>query len=376
MNKPIHPGDESADPLKEVNKAFTLDKADPLSYEGNVHLNREINDRQQTYHALQVLKKLFVLCCSILLFAGLGCVILYFAFREQVEEEVIIASQSVSDISMALIHAHMHHATPPNQNWYDSTFLKDHLEAVLVEQNIPLCHLDSQGQFKSCPYILRIYTDSSQARFLLIAQPSPSLLQWLIPKAAIIVDSQTMELRQIEDLKKLNRLLINSNTLDDIDQKALSSLVEEGTIIPFSSLTGPHGGLGHHSNADFLLPRELTYVRPGIDTFIYNAPRYYKIDAPLILFAIKNNTEENFPNEENHQHLLKQEFDRSLSLMPNKIFYVTNGIEEAIRVEKVLTPFEEDKSFLLAYLTLNPTNGQILNSHLLLMNQAKKKNNK
>jgi hypothetical protein len=328
----------------------TINTRDPFGQPPDIKLNHR--------QALHIVKKTMFILTSLILFICLGAGILYYAFREQVESEEAIASQSIADISMALIHAHMHHSLPPNQNWYDANFLKDNLESILPPSHTIPCHIDPQGQFESCPYILRIYANNTQSRFLLIAQPSPSLIQWLIPKAAIVVDSQAMELRQITDLKTLNRLLINSNTFDDINENELSSLVKQGTIVSLDTLNK------QNHNAQFLPPIEPNLKQSEISTPVYNAPRYHKIDQPLIGLSIKINELNN-----NDQYLTnKQEFERLLLLMPHKILYVTNNIEEAIQMEKALQSLGKEKAFPLIHLTLNQEGN--VTSHLLL-NQMK-----
>ncbi len=117
---------------------------------------------------------------------------------------------------MALTYAQMHQLKPLNQNWGDPDFLKDILTKVLPPDYPSLVEQDKQEPFRNCPYMLRVYTSNDLSHFLLIAQPEPNLLQWLISRETILLDSRTMELHKIRDLRALNRLLADPRPLEGL----------------------------------------------------------------------------------------------------------------------------------------------------------------
>ncbi len=144
---------------------------------------------------------------------------------------------------MALVHAQLNHLKPHNHNWFDVDFLKNNLKAILPDSSSYASQIDAQGQFNCCPYTLRTYTNCDLSHFLLIAQPGPNLLNWLIPQSLIIVDSSLMELRVLKDAKSLNRLLANSDPLDGMSGKEITSLIKQGSLIRLTTLASESGHL-------------------------------------------------------------------------------------------------------------------------------------
>lgn len=272
---------------------------------------------------------------------------------DQSGEEEIKAARGVADVAMALTYAQLKNIQPPNQNWSHHEFLRSSLHAVMAPNYRPLAECDSHGQFANCLYMLRIHTNADSSQFLVIAQPAPSLLHWVIPKATIVVDSRTMETRRIKDIKALNRLIVNTNTPEANSGGEMSALVSEGTLIPLAALAD------EEDNQGFITPRELGVVRPGAENLIYNAPRYYMLGEMILETAL---------NIEKHGNggdvvLLHQELN-ALMKYPNLVLYSTQGIQNTVSAQKALAVLAPQDKFLVASLQLSPA-GKIASAQLL-----------
>lgn len=278
----------------------------------------------------------------------------YLAITGHNEEEEIKAAQAVSDVAMALNFAQINHAQPQNQNWSDPDFLRNNLTAVLASSYSPLAEVDPHGHFLNTSYMLRIYTGSDLNHFLIIAQPSPGLMQWIAPKAAITVDSSLMELRKIADLKTLNRLLINA-TLDNSNSTDIANFVRLGELIPLVELKK------FHPHTGFDLPKALAYIRPGAENLIYNGARYYPLGESLMKKAIKLLGSDDYSQD---VPALVDEISR-FTRFPNIVLYSSGGIKMAQRGQKALATFFPNYKFLHAYLQFNSQNFAT-NSHLLI----------
>lgn len=273
-----------------------------------------------------------------------GC--FYFVVTGHNEEKEIKAAQAVADVAMALNYAQINHAKALNQNWSNPDFLKHNLAGVLPAPYSPLAKVDSHGHLLNTSYILRIYTGSDDLKhFLIIAQPNPGLLQWLVPKAAITVDSSFMELRKIDDLKTLNRLLVNA-TLDTSNSADIANFVRLGELVPLVELKKYHP----HSGFDY--PKGLADLYPGAENLIYNSARYYSLGETLMRKAIAI-----YENEDNTNDVpaLVDEINR-FTRFPNLVLYSSNGIQMAQRGQKALTTFFPQYKFLHAYLQFNSQN--------------------
>lgn len=177
-------------------------------------------------------KLIGTLIFTVLLIIAIILGTIYLTLSGRSTQEELQAAEDVADVTMALAYAQIHHINPHKQNWSDPDFLRNNLTAVLTPNYPSPASIDAHGQFSNCPYILRIYTSNDLSQFLVIAQPAPNILNWLIPKSSIIVDSKSMELRKINDLKALNRLLVNTNTLDGTNAVEVSNLAKQGELIP------------------------------------------------------------------------------------------------------------------------------------------------
>ena len=281
--------------------------------------------------------------------------IFYLWASDQTEEEEIKAAKSVADIAMSLTYAQLKHIHPQNQNWSDPEFIKNNLTPILAPNYLSFADVDSHGQFANSPYILRIYTSSDLTQFLVIAQPSPSLLQWLIPKASIIVDSSVMEIRKLKDLKALNRLIVNSSNLETANANEISNLVKQGELIPLSHL------ISKAENQGLAPPKALGLIHPGAENFVYNAPRYYLLGENVLKRSLDLTDKAEMINE---LDILQQELN-SLLAFRNFVLYSSNGIRHALKAQKALAIVTSKDKFLIAYLQLN-NHGKITNTHLLI----------
>lgn len=286
---------------------------------------------------------------SVIILLSTVAVISYSIIVDRSEEEEIKAAAAVADVAMALNFAQINHAKPQNQNWSDPEFLKINLSAVLAADHLPLAHVDSHGQFKNSPYILRIYTGNDLNHFLVIAQPNANLMQWLIPKAAIVLDSQYMKLRKTDDLKTLNRLLIDP-TLNASNSANISYFVEQEQLIPISRLRK------YYTQSGFNAPKALAMIRPGAENLIYNALRYYRLGESLMKKAITV-----YESHDNHSDipLLVQEIDEFMK-HPDIVLYTSEGLKTAMLGQKAIATFLPKYNLLFGYLQHNSKQGHLL----------------
>lgn len=291
-------------------------------------------------------------------FIGIAAVIaslFYLWISDQSGEEELRASRGVADVAMALTYAHFKNIQPQNQNWTYPDFIKNNLNAILAPEHIPLADFDAHGQFSNSPYMLRIYTSSDLSYFLVIAQPSPSLMQWLLPKASIVIDSRAMEMRKIVDLKALNRLIVNANNLDGVNANEIYNTVKQGELIPLSHL----GSI--KNNQGFIPPKALGLIRPGAENLIYNAPRYYVLGETVLKLSLHLVEK---PTGSREVSLLQNDLTALLKL-PNLVLYSSEGIQHALLAQRALAALAPDDKFLIAYVQMN-NRGKIANSHLLM----------
>ena len=280
--------------------------------------------------------------------------VLFLWAKKRALQEEVMASKGAADIAMALIYTQIKHIRPQNQNWSDPEFIKNNLTAVLASAYLPFAEFDALGQFSQCPYMLRIYTNSEITRFLVLAQPAPSLLQWLIPKSTIIIDSCSMEMRKIKDLKLLNRLLVNTNTLDGVHAGEITSLVQKGELIPLQQLVNPK------ENEGFSPPKALGFIDPIAENLIYNAPRYYCLGENLI----KKSQQILVEDSQHDAPLLIHEIF-ALKKLSHLVLYSSGGVQSAVEAQKALSALAPKEKFIIAYLHLNGF-GKISSSQLLM----------
>lgn len=298
----------------------------------------------------RALKAAMITCVLIVTVLGISLTEVYFRATQQNDKEEMLAAESLSDYAMALTYAKVFHIAPQKQNWMDPQFIKNNLIDILSTSSIPCGNIDMQGHFANCAYILRFYTNKDFSRFLLIAQPAPTISQWLIPKGSFLVDSEVMEIHKINDLRLLNRLLSNPNPLDGENGATVLSEIRSGEVLALDQLSEKVG------KKDFSPPNALRYFRPGAENMIYNAPRYNQFGGAF-LKAIRSN--------EFHNLTLFQSETEALSKFKNLLFYSTEGIPHALKSYHDLKAIDFPKTFLVANLIYSPS-GEIVNSHLVL----------
>ncbi|MBA3722357.1 MAG: FHA domain-containing protein [Parachlamydiaceae bacterium] len=328
---------------------------------------KDLDDENQTkiapddnHHLLQAWRWILLFIFSIITIAGIIGTVIFFSISDKTEAQEVKAAQGVADIAMALTHAQIYQHKPTNQNWSDVDFLKTNLQSILPNTFSYALELDSHGQFNQIPYSLRIYTNTNFSHFLLIAQPAPSLLQWLIPKSIIVVDSRSMELRTVKDIRSLNRLLAAPAPLDDINGKEIASLVKQGVLIRLSALA-------HDSKQmDFAPPKVLGWAEAGSENLIYNAPRYFNLGQPLIQKAIALSTTKGTSQDvaafKHHIEIF--------SGLQNLIIYAEDGKESAIQSKRGFQTFAPAENILFGYLEFN-SEGNL--NHVSLLRDTEEK---
>lgn len=333
-------------------KVYDLDEDPPVASREKAKPTEEIQGHLLNWN-LFFLGFIAMLLISTLIAGGV-----YVSMAEKREMEKVTAAEGVADVAMALMYAQVNHIKPQKQNWSDTEFLKNNLSSILSPEYPSFGNLDNLGQFINCPYICRIYTSSDLSQFLVIAQPEPSLLQWLLPKNAIVVDSREMELRTLSDLRALNRLLLSPTTLDGSNATEISNLVKQGTLIPLHYISTKQ------RNPEFAPPKALALIRPGAENRIYNAPRYFPFGESALrtAAALLESTGNSYEVTR-----LKQELSE-LSHFPNFILYSSQGMQKAIHAQKALSILMPQHQFLAAYLNFNKE-GILTSSHLLIDEQ-------
>lgn len=310
----------------------------------------QINDSSHLYQAWKWILVFIFSTCAIV---GLLGIVLFYSLSDKTGVQETKAAQAVSDIAMALTHAQLYHLKPHNQNWSDVEFLKNNIQAILPNSNSYASQIDGQGQLNCCPYSLRIYTNTDLSRFLLIAQPAPSLFYWLVPKSVIVLDSESMELRTFTDVRGINRALANSDPLDGVNGKETGNLVKKGKLIRLSVLAN------ESNNPDLAPPKNIAWIKPGAENYIYNAPRYFRMGQVLLQKAINLSTSKGTGQE---VAALKQDV-ASFSRLNHLVLYAENKKTASISKHSLMLFAPSDK-FLFGYLVQN-NQGNIHEVHLL-----------
>lgn len=347
---------QSVRPPEEKGKIHSLKDSYLSDYDDRIEKKKETEKGIPKLSLPQwnwdLIRSISAVMLLVLIFLG-GLVYLNVSARNKLEEYK--GAGGVADIAMALTYAQMHHIKPPNQNWSDPEFLKSNLLAVLAEEYAPAFSFDNHGQFANNNYFIRIYTSNDLSQFIVLAQPTPSLKQWLIPKATIIVDSNQMELRKINDLKALNRLFLNPTSLEGSNASEASALIKNGELISLPLLALQSQKNGFHP------PKALGMIREGAENRIYNAPRYYQFGEVFMNNAI---TLAENPSDSHEVELLQMEM-KALAKHTNIVLYSPWGMQWAIDAQKALNIFVPTNPFLVAYLKFD-TRGLVTSGHLLM----------
>lgn len=278
----------------------------------------------------------------------------YSRAAETAKNNEIAAAEGVADIAMAFKHAQVHNLKPKKHNWSDPEFIKNNLAAVITHDCPAITNIDTHGQFTNCPYLLRTYASSDFSHFIVIAQPNPSMWHWLLPTKTIAVDSRSMELRKIDDIRTLNRLLIAGNYLDESEATEVTKLIGGGELIPLATLATRRCYRGYTP------PKALALMHPGAENRIYNAPRYHHFGESIVRRALSMGANADNPSE---LARLRQEM-QSLARFPDTVLYSSHGMEMAMQTRRALATILPDSHFLLGYLKYN-ADGNLVSSNLI-----------
>lgn len=347
---------------KEVASKLSLKSTNSLKDEYLRHLEEEHpsnppqNDEtsQENTHLYHAWKAILVFIFSLITTVVILGIIVYLNVNDKSEAQEIKAAQAVADIAMALTYAEINELKPQNQNWADADFLKGILQGILPNTASYASQIDAQGHFNHCSYSLRIYTNNDLSHFLLIAQPEHSFLQWFVPKKVIVVDSTLMELRTLNDVQGLNRLLAYSDPLEGLNGAEIVSLVKQGTLIRLNSLTNSGG------NFDFTPPKNLAWILPQAENLIYNAPRYWRLGKSLVDEALKLST-----SRASSQEVAKLKTSvETFSHLPHLILYSDEGKQSALQSKEGIMMFAPNDNFLYGYIGFN-AQGKINQSSII-----------
>ncbi|MDP1879367.1 MAG: FHA domain-containing protein [Parachlamydiaceae bacterium] len=316
------------------------------------HSNYQESSIEQS-HLFQAWKWILFFIFSLLVISGVVGTVIYYSVSDKTEAHETKAMLATADIAMALTHAQLSNAKPHNNNWADLDFLKNNLQTLLPNTHSYASQLDAQGQFHCCPYSLRVYTNSDFSHFILIAQPAPSLLYWLIPKPIIVVDSHLMNLHSLKDVRSLNRLLANPEPLEGMNGKEITSLIKQGNLITLKALAK------EAENLTFNPPEELSSHVQGAENLIHNAPRYYQLSQSICQKAIHLAQGKSSSIEVMN---LKKEISILETLQP-LILYSTDGILSAKHVKNGLNILSPTEKIISGYLVFNDQ-GSIIQAKL------------
>lgn len=268
----------------------------------------------------------------------------YLSYSRKVAKEEIETTKGLADVAMALTHAQLHHHQPNNHNWTDDDFLKTHLVSTVPDPHHLIASGDIQHFFYKNSYTLRIYTSNDLSQFLLIAQPISTFWHWMLPQATIVIDSISMEIRKMEDLRPLNRLLAHVGPLGREEMEEISHLIKHADLVPLKTLAK------NLKTKDFLPPASLAKTHPGAEHRIYNAPRYHRLSTPLI-----NALERIHLNQGTAADIdfVKKE-TKALATLPNLILYAHENKKSAELIKQGLIAFSSDASSLrIGWFSLN-----------------------
>ncbi len=298
---------------------------------------------EQGSHLYQAWKWILAITFSLIIALGTTGFAVYLTVSDTSEAEETKVAQAVADIGVALTYAQLNEIKPFNQNWSDIEFLKANLQAVLPDTMSYASQIDAQGQLHCCPYSLRIYTNSSLSRFLLIAQPPPSILYWIIPQSIIALDSEGMELHTLTDVRGINRLLANPDPLDGVNGREIATLIKQSPAIYLSTLAVDL------DQPDFAPPKNLALIQPGAENFIYNSPRYYRLGQHIARKIIRLSTTKGSSQD---VAWLKKNV-KNLEMLHHPVLYAEQGKKGALLMQQGLMLFAPSNKFLFGYLLFN-----------------------
>lgn len=297
-----------------------------------------------------------LIACTLLFLLGSG---IYMSFiNEQLEFNETEAALFVADAGMALTYAKLYHITAPRDNWSSHEFLKENLEKILAQpETSAISLLSADGWLKNTPYLIRIYTAQNLNKFLIIAQPFSRKSKYFTSKTAIVLDSDHMELRKLEDIKPLNRMLADPKAMDS-EFNNIAAIVYSGKLLTLKEI-----GI-EKKRPDLTPPKGLGFIRPGADLKVYNAPRYYKLTD----WVIKEADKLEIP-EEGTINNLPPFFESLQYLSPLKdlVYYTTEEIEAALHTYEIFHIYLPEEEMLVGWLSLDPQTREIVSSLLITL---------
>lgn len=300
---------------------------------GLLRVGRESDD-----HLFMAWRTIVIFIVSLVMSIFVGGALLYFSLSDQKQDQEVLAMQAMADLAASLSYAKLHHLHPTNQNWADADFLHLSLEKLLEETPSLASEIASNGQFRFCPYSLRVYTNPDLSRFLLIGQPAPSLWHWLLPKSVILIDSRTMKLHITKDIRHLNRLLAHSNPLEGSNGKAILDWIKQHRVVSLAWLAENTG------NAEFCCSKQIRPMKNGMENLIYNAPRYRRIGKFLTDLALR------LSKTPDPQALLRlREGLADVASLPHLVLYAEDK-KKASLIAEVLGRYSQGETLAVAYL--------------------------
>ena len=293
--------------------------------------------RESDDHLFMAWRTIVIFIVSLVMSIFVGGALLYFSLSDQKQDQEVLAMQAMADLAASLSYARLYHLHPANQNWADADFLHVCLEKLLEDTHSLASEIASNGQFRFCPYSLRVYTNPDLSRFLLIGQPAPSLWHWLLPKSAILIDSRTMKLHITKDIRHLNRLLAHSNPLEGSNGKAILDWIKQHRVVSLAWLAANTG------KVEFCCSKKMGQ-KNGIENLIYNAPRYRRLGKSLTDLALR------LSKTPDPQALLRlRERLADVAALPHLVLYAEDK-KKASLIAEVLGRYSQGEALSVGYL--------------------------
>lgn len=338
---------ESPDPVPQQKKTLIYDLTDndqdPLPFntkpkEEKEHTTEAPSSSHLFEHIPPKIKILIITFALGMLIFFLIIAGSFWKFNKESEQKVKQVSRGIADIAFALTYAKIHHITPQQHNWSSPQFLKTSISSSLSPYHYSNLKLEGNGKIHE-NYLLRIYTNKENSRFVIIAQPEPSVFHYFTTPASVVVDSSLMTLQKVQDLKALNRLLIDPEQLHNPGRDEVAQILKSNPIISMDSLADEHNVNG------FKTPDNLKTLYPGAENYIYNSPRYSQVGEKVMSDALELSL-----NSTPHTEVRKiKDLLLSITKLPFCVLYTTKGKEHAAMAKAAVSALSPD-NFLIAYI--------------------------
>ncbi len=327
------------------------ENAEPLYIDEEVELSIRTDLRE-------LVSKIMPSLVAILVLSFTSAIATYAYFLHQYDKEEIVAARQVSDISMALAHAMLSPNPPEERSKLQQdkeSFFLEHISAVLPSEYQKNILLDNLGRIEGTSYYLDILTDYGLNHFLIFAHPEEGYFQSLFTRRTLTVDSSTMTLRKIIDGQPWRALIANENSLDRISGSEITALIIQEKLLALKKLDDENKQLA------FTPPKELMESKPGAESFIYNAPRYYLFGQELLQKASQLGL--GIGAEEDIEELAQQ--SRKFKVFNDLVLYSARGMPSAIQAYTGFNSHPSLAAYLLAYLSFDKASGKIASAQLL-----------